>query len=176
MRNVNSSHKNDSRTKRSSLRLSKLTGSQRNAYHRALEAIHLVRTGQRRSLTGAAREAGTTSRTVAHYAGGALSRRGSRYKVKGSDRLRRELTFYDSSGKLALVTHSSRQATAIAKYHNAIKAYLIYGDDSALSEFDGKSIVVHGKPYPFLTDRRVLNRLARAGELNFLEIYTSIGA
>jgi hypothetical protein len=100
---------------------------------------------------------------------------GTKYQVKPSDRLRRELTFYDSKGKTTLVTHSSRQATQIATYHNAVKAYLIFGDDTALRAFDGKSITVHGIRYPFLTDRRVLSRLARAGELNFLEIYASDG-
>jgi hypothetical protein len=93
-----------------------------------------------------------------------------------SDRLRRDLNFYDSKGKFTLTTHSSRQASKIAKYHNAVRSYIVYGDDSALKPFEGKAITVHGKPYAFVTDRRVLNRLGRAGELHFLDIYGEGGA
>lgn len=157
------------------IRVSALTTSQEIRYRNSLDAIKLLRDGRARSLTRAARESSTTAATVRRYAGSALSLRGSKYRVKPSDRLRRELTFYDSKGRTTLVTHSSRQATQIAIYHNAVKAYLVFGDDSALRAFDGKSITVHGKSYPFLTDRRVLSRLERAGELNFLEIYASDG-
>lgn len=167
--------KNDPKHQMPRLRVSKLRTSQKETYRKALDAIQLMRSGQTKTLTAAAREAGTTSPTVRRYAGSAFAMRGSKYRVKPSDRLRRELAFYNSKGKTTLVTHSSRQATQIATYHNAVKAYLIFGDDTALRGFDGKSITVHGTRHPFLTDRRVLSRLARAGELNFLEIYASDG-
>jgi len=91
--------------------------------------------------------------------------------VKESDRLRRELVFYDASGEITLVTHSSKHATELSAYHNAVRAFLIYGDDAALRKFEGKRIVIGGVQRTFLTDKRVLSRLARAGELNILDIY-----
>jgi hypothetical protein len=127
------------------------------------------------SLKAASFEAGTSPRSMQRHAPAAFVKIGSLVKARPSDRLRRDLAFYNTKGKFTLVTHSSRQATQIATYHNAVKAYLLFGDDSALAEFDGKTITVHSKSYPFLTDRRVLSRFARAGELNFLDIYASDG-
>jgi|HubBroStandDraft_4_1064222.scaffolds.fasta_scaffold536761_1 hypothetical protein len=153
----------------------KLTGPSDEVYRRVLDALHFKREHPRISLAKAAAAAGTTPRTVTRYAKGAIYKRGARLRVKSSDRLHRDLIFYDSKGPFTLTTRSSRQASEIAKYHNAVRAYVIYGDDSALQNFDGKSITVHGKPYRFVTDRRTLNRFARAGELRFLDIYKDGG-
>jgi hypothetical protein len=153
-----------------------LRPSQAETYRRVLDALKVKREHPKYSLRRAAREAATSVSTIRRYASNVLTKSAGRYTVKTSDRLRRDLAFYDSRGQFTLTTHSSRQASTIAKYHNAVRAYLIYGDDSALSEFEGQSITVHGKPYPFLTDRRSLNRLARAGELHFLDIYSNGGA
>src|SRR3981081_4278524 len=87
--------------------------SQEIRYRSSLDAVKLLRDGRTKSLTQAARESGTTTGTVLRYAGSAVSKRGDRYVVRPSDRLRRELTFYDSKGTFTLVTHSSRQATQI---------------------------------------------------------------
>jgi hypothetical protein len=159
----------------SRIRLTALSSSQEMRYRSSLDAIKLIREGNAKSLTQAARESGTTVPTVLRYARSAIVRQRGRYGVRPSDRLRRELVFYTPTGRTTLVTHSSRQATEIAKYHNAVKAFVSHGDFGALQEFRNKSIVVHGKRQEFLTDTRVLNRLARAGELSVLEIYSSVG-
>jgi hypothetical protein len=152
-----------------------LSDLQQEVRRRSLDAVKFMRE-RGYSLRRAAREAGTTSGSVLRYGKSAIVKRGRQYKARSSDRLRRDLVFYNRKGQYILTTHSSRQASQIGKYHNAIRAYLVHGDDSALREFEGKSIVVHGKAYPFVTDRRVVNRLARAGELQFLDLYASGGA
>jgi hypothetical protein len=155
----------------SRINFGRLSARQLDHYRSALDALKLKRENPNISLTKAAKESGTTAPTVRRYVGSALIKHRGRYGARPSDRLRRDLVFYDSKGKFTLTTHSSRQSSTIAKYHNAVRAYIVYGDDSALKLFEGKAITVHGKPYAFMTDRRTLNRLARAGELHFLDIY-----
>jgi hypothetical protein len=137
---------------------------------RTLDTIHLMRS-QGRTLSSAAREVGISPASAIHYAHGAIYEVGGRYRVRPHDTLRRDLVFYDSEGQITVETHSSETASDIGRYHNAVREYLIYGDDTALLEFEGKSVIADGGKYRYITDRRTLNRLARAGELNFLEIY-----
>jgi hypothetical protein len=153
------------------IRLSRLKPNQRETYRRALDTVKLLREHRRYSLARAAQESGTSAPTVRRYAGSALAKRRGRYGAKPTDRLPRGLIFYDSEDELTLRTRSSRQASEIARYHNAVKAYVIHGDDTALREFEGKSIRVNGVDHPYVTDRRVLRKLERAGVLRFLDIY-----
>jgi hypothetical protein len=145
------------------------TPSQHETYRRSLDAVHPMREGK--SLARASREAGVSPSSVLKHASLAIERRGGRYVARRADRLPRELLFYDAKGRIKLLTRSSKTASDIGRYHNAVRKYLVEGNDSGLRDFEGKAIVVEGGRLPFITDRRTLNRLARAGELNFLEIY-----
>jgi hypothetical protein len=165
--NVNMPHRRPKRAKRGSSRGQRV--SERDLRERILDTIHLMREGK--SLTSASREVGISREAAIKYSQGVITKRGRVYKVRQWDRLRRDLLFYDAHGQVTVVTHSSRTASKIARYHNAVRGYLIYGDDAALREFEGESIAVGGKQLPFITDKRTLSRLARAGELNFLDIY-----
>jgi hypothetical protein len=140
-------------------------------YRAGLDVVGLMRRHPRYSLTSASDEVGVDPRTVRRHVGSALEKHGNRYRVKRWDRLTRELDLLDERGRFTVVTRSSNQASTIGTYHNAVRAYVIRGDDSALRLFDGKSIRIDGKDYPFLTDRKTLDRLARAGELKTNDIY-----
>jgi hypothetical protein len=49
---------------------------------------------------------------------------------------------------------------------------LSFGSDTqALDRFAGKTLKAGGKTYAFVTDYKTLVRIARAGEVYFLDIY-----
>ena len=65
----------------------------------------------------------------------------------------------------------SRAAARLAKYWNAVHHYLKTGDDGPLGPFQGKGIRIGGEFFQFTTDLATLERLARAGEIQFEDIY-----
>ena len=75
------------------------------------------------------------------------------------------------SGTQVADLQGNRRATALARYWNAVDSYLKTGDMTALQPFRGKAVRVGRRSYPFVTDRRTLERLARAGEVRFEDIY-----
>ncbi len=124
------------------------------------------------SLTRAARRAGTTLKTVLKYVGSALIRGSNgRYSATPSDRLTRHLFFLTKSGNVDVAVQGSRQASRVGRYMAAVHLYLSTGDARALAEFEGKKIRSRSQTYVFLTDTRVLDRLARAGEVSFERLY-----
>ena len=82
------------------------------ARQRALEALNLMRQG--RSLSRAAKRAGTTPENVLKQVGAALRRRrdGS-YVPTPADHLKRSLRFLTPDGIMALEVRSSRTASQI---------------------------------------------------------------
>jgi hypothetical protein len=141
------------------------------AYDRALRVLSLMRSKQT-SLTRAARETKTTPRTVIRHAGKAITKAESgRYRAKPSDRLARSLNFITTNGTVGITVRGSRLASTIAKYSNAVQRYLETGQTDELEPFVGKSIQVGKTRYPFVTDTRLLNRLGRAGEVSFEDLY-----
>jgi hypothetical protein len=152
-----------------------LSPSQHEIRFGALDVINLMRKDRRVTFADAARTTGIDPRQVKLYAGSALEKVHNRYQARDFDRLRRDLYLYDWNGKLVVSTHSSKAASAIGRYHYAVRAFVQYGDETRLHEFDGRSITVGGQQYEFFTDRRRLRQLARAGELNITEIYASGG-
>jgi len=121
--------------KRRQPNLAKLSPTEQWTYRLVLDAKSLMARHPRKSLAQAARESGTSPATVLRYAGAAFYKRHGRYRAKDVDRLRRELTLYDKFGKFKVVTHSSKAASLISRYHGAIKSFIYYGDPSALEEF-----------------------------------------
>jgi hypothetical protein len=61
---------------------------------------------------------------------------------------------------------SSREASLLGKYWNAVKRYKHTGDVSHLDRFRGKEITVRGRKVALLTDKDALDTLARSGEMD----------
>jgi len=93
------------------------------------------------------------------------------YAVKASDRLYRELHFLTPNGRIVLGVSDSRTASRIARYWAAVDRYLKTGKTDALREYRGGSVRVGKVSYPFVTDPQTLNRLGRAGEVSFDDLY-----
>jgi hypothetical protein len=149
------------------------TAASQLARSRALEALHLMR-GKRRTMAQAAKEAGTTPRTVVRYAGSALSKTtGRRYRAKPADRLLRSLRFLAPDGLITVEVRGSRKASTIAGYWAAADRYLKTGETSGLMPFRGKSIAISKTRYPFITDPRTLDSLGNAGEVQFEDLYAA---
>jgi hypothetical protein len=117
----------------------------------------------------AAKAEGISVKKIRKYVGSALRKRGKDYVAKRSDRLVRRLATLDARGMRPIEVRSSKAASLVGRYWNAIDAAL-KGKPSALKEFRGKKI-----PYnklKFLTNLKTLRRLQDAGLLeNIKEIY-----
>lgn len=150
--------------------LEALNGAKEDAYRRVLDALSLSRR-DKLSATKAARASGTTLKTMRRYAANAIEERNGRCYVAPSDRLPRRMRMLTSQGEVAVRTTSSRTATRIADHNNAIRAYVLTGDPSALKAFDGKTVRSGGQVYQFATDRRTIDRYVRAGSIHFVDIY-----
>ncbi|MGA7201584.1 MAG: hypothetical protein WBX26_07130 [Candidatus Cybelea sp.] len=151
--------------------LDALTGTKEDTYRRVLDAIALSRRDRKTSPTKAARATGTTLQTMRRYAPGAVELHGSRYVVTPSDRLPRRMRMLTPEGEVIVRTTSSRTATGIADYNNAMRIYVMTGDPSALAAFKDKTVRSGGKVHAFATDRRTIDRFVRAGAVHFVEIY-----
>jgi len=152
------------------------TTVQRERQRRVLDAIALKRRSPGISLTEAAKRSGTTLRTIRRWAAAALETRRGRVGVRATDRIARDLLFLTDKGQVTVRVTNSRDASRVARYNNAVRRFLSHFDEEQLRAFDGKTLRVHGTEYRFVTDPRVLLRLARAGEVHFLDIYAPVGA
>lgn len=141
-----------------------------------LDAVSLKRRHPELSMTEAAKRSGTTLRTIRRYARSAIEMRSGRLDARRTDRIPRDLLMFDNKGQITIRVTNSRDATRVAKYNNAVRRFLLHGDDSQLKRFAGKKLSVGGKRYPFVTDPASLNRIARGGEIHFLDIYSASGA
>lgn len=122
------------------------------------------------SASSAAKVEGTTVKNILKYVRRAVRKRGKDYFAKPSDRLLRPPMFaIDRYGMRPIVVRSSRAASLIGRYFNAVDDAL-KGKPAALREFRGKKI-----PYnklKFLTNVKTLRRLQDAGVLdNLKDIY-----
>ncbi len=113
---------------------------------------------------------------VRKYAGSALTERKGKLVAKPYDRLLRVMQFPTPQGLMPLEVRDSRSASRLAQYDNAVKTFLLTGDDRALRPFRGKAIRSGKRGYPFITDPETLTRLGHAGELRFDSIYEQFDA
>lgn len=164
------------RSRKTTIYLSPTLDRERDAQRRVLDALALKRRQPALSMTQVARRSGTTVKTVRRYAGPALETRSGRLDAKSTDKIARDLSFLTDRGYIALRVTNSRDATRIARHSNAVRKFVMHADDSSLRRFEGKSIKAGGKTHFFVTDRATINRLARAGELHFLDIYGPPGS
>jgi hypothetical protein len=137
---------------------------------RVVKALLLAREG--RSLTRAAKLAGTTLRTMRQHARSSIRKdaRGH-YIVRPRDTLRRPMRFLTPDGQVTLPVRQSGTASEIAHHMAAVKRYFATGDTTALRRFRGRAIRVGKLAYAFITDPRTLERLWHAGEVQFEDLY-----
>lgn len=145
-------------------------------YRRVLDALSLKRRKKHLSLSAAARESGTTVRTMRRYAGATLEMRSGRLDVKSTDALPRPMRMLTPRGEVTILTKSAKTASRIARYNNAIREFLNTGDARALRPFVGKALRGRGERFEFVTDPATIQRLARAGAVHFLDVYDSEAA
>ena len=124
-----------------------------------------------RSLRAAAEQAGVSPRTVVEKARLALRKHHGRYVAIPLDELRRPMRVLTERGLVVLDVRSSRTATRLATYWHAVDAYLRTGDKRRLASYAGRSFLAQGHRMPFITDPRLLDRLAQAGEVTFEDLY-----
>jgi hypothetical protein len=172
-------HKRRSQTKPTSRKpvevtrnfLEALTGRREDTYYRVLDAIALKRRDPKLSLTKAAKHSGTTIHTIERYAPSALEVRSGRFDVRQSDRLLRRMRMLTPQGEVVVRTTSSRTATRIAEYNNALREYVLTRDTTQLKRFENKTVRSGGETYAFVTDPKILDRNVRAGMVHFVDIY-----
>lgn len=140
---------------------------------RVFDALALKRRNPEWPITKAARQAGTTLATIRRYAGGVLETRSGRLDVKPRDRLMRSVRMLTDRGEIIIDTSSSVTASRIARHSNAIRAYRITNDPGVLAPFQSKFVRSGGQRYEFVTDPRTIDRLFRAGAVNFLDLYAT---
>ena len=150
--------------------LDALTRAKEEAYYRVLDALSISRR-ENISPTKAAKRSGTTLKTMRKYAGGAIEERSGRFYVKPSDRLPRRMRMLTPKGEVVVRTTSSRTATLIAEYNNALREYVLTRDTSEVKRLGKKIVRSGGEQYAFATDTRTIDRYVRAGGVHFVDIY-----
>lgn len=140
------------------------------ATQRTLEVVHAMRS-RGLSLAQAAREVGTTPRTVQRHGASALTRKGSRYVARKFDRIPRTLRHITASGLQTVTVRSSRIASRIAQHAAAANRFLHSGDVSVLWPFEGETFRVGKTTFVFLTDPTTLEQLASVGEVSYHDLY-----
>lgn len=144
-----------------------LSPREREARARALEALSRVRTSDL-SLTSAAREAGTTVKTIVRYADSAVERLPSgRYRVRQGDSLYRRLQVISTEGLVEVDVRGLLEARLASDHANAIRDYGLSGDESVLDRFRGARV----GGVALETDVFKLAALAAAGELDEFQFY-----
>ena len=136
---------------------------------RGLHALRLMRRGE--SLKAAAQKAATTPRTVRKYTQAGMRKRAGHWQAIPVDELRRPLKVLTDRGIIVLDVRSSKTASRIAEYWNAVDHYLRTGDRRPLEPFQGQRFRAQGHLFPFITDPRLLDRLAAAGQVTFEDLY-----
>lgn len=155
-----------------SLRMWETAGMQgQPKYDASIEVLRLRRAGL--SWTKATRQAGITKDTALSYTGAAYEQDGKgRWIPKKSDRLYRSMRFHDGRGWFWVEPANSKEASKLASYQSAVKTYLETGDDRELRKFQRMMLKTRQKTsLPFLTDLDQLDRLGKAGELSFEDLY-----
>jgi hypothetical protein len=145
-------------------RLESLSARQRETYTRARQARQLMlRAGMSRGR--AAREAGTTPRTMERYLGPTVEKQGRRWRAKPGGRLYSYVWVPTSSGMRRLVA-TEREANLARAYKDALWRYVTQNDDAELSKFEGASIA----GYTLETDPALIEEMIDRGELDPYEV------
>lgn len=142
---------------------------------RVYDALALGRREPSLMLSEAAKRSGTTIQTIKRHASEALEKRDGRLRIKPNDHLKRKMLMLTSDGLITVTTRDWDTASVIGAYWNAVRAYITGGNFESLEPFVLRFIQVEEGFFEFLTHRPTLDRLARAGELHFQDLYASTG-
>src|SRR5438105_2370856 len=96
------------------------------------------------SLHAAAPTAHVAPRTVKRYGHQALRKRAGAYVVVPIDELRRPMRVLTERGIVVVNVRSSKTASRLATYWNAVDAYLRSGDRRVFAPFEGKQFRAEG--------------------------------
>jgi len=127
------------------------------------------------SLAEASRLEHIKPSTVLRYAGTVLRQEkpGGRYHAFPHDKLRRELQVPTALGLTTVPIRGNKSATQVAKYLNAVGAYLRKGEEGQLKKFRGMKVGPKNQQIELITDPRTLSSLAEAGALRIDQLYAS---
>ena len=143
-----------------------LTEAQREARHRAFEAIGEMR-DHGLSLRAAAHEVGTTPETVRRYASQALTKEGRRYKPTNTDRAYQRMSVLSVDGVAEVDTRGSKVRSLVGQHWNAIRSYAATGDVELLNRFEGKRV----GGVELASDPDLVEEYLRQGGLDIDDIY-----
>jgi hypothetical protein len=149
------------------------TERQAKVYRKALATIARVRRGL--SLTKAARLEHIKPKTVQRHVGRALYRSGSNkpWKVTRTDRLSAKMLITTDRGLIFDVVRGSVERIRLSRYDIALRKWRA-GEDGAeqeLASFKGQTVAGH----VLITDPDLLIQLEEAGQLDFDNLYYSVG-
>lgn len=123
------------------------------------------------SLTDAAERLQTDPRTVLRHVGRALVKRGGQWVALDDDRIVRKMNILAPDGPEPIEVEGIRRARMISSYLNAVGRRK--RDPAILAAFRGRYVVdTLGRRHPFVTERRALDRLERAGLLTIDDAYS----
>ena len=127
------------------------------------------------SLGKAARLNRIKPETVIRYAGKALYRSGpgKPYKVTKTDRLSAKMLILTERGPLFSVVRSSIERARLHEYNKALRSWRAAEDGAGRALSALKGLTVAG--YVLITDPDVLIRLEEADQLDFDNLYYSVG-
>lgn len=146
-----------------------LSQSEARSREAALEALRALREGK--SLSAATREAHTTANTVMRWVKPALARDAQgRWHAKTSDRLFRRMVIVTGEGLSEIDVRTSRQASQLARYMNAVRQFLATGDERVLDPYRGQSVA----GATLETDPDVLEAVGLRHTVSFESIYSTV--
>jgi hypothetical protein len=135
---------------------------------RVLATISLMRR-ERLPLKIAAKVERIRPATVVRYAGSALRKSKSDYRVKPSDRIPRSLNVIGPKGMRIARVRGSKSATTLARYMNAVKTFVRTGNPTPLERFKGERLP--GSTQNFVVSPKKLKLFADAGILEIEKLY-----
>jgi len=136
---------------------------------------------------GIMRREGTSASEVAHRekmklstfrkgAGRFLYRSGpgKPWKARDEDQLSFSMEVLTRQGRLSVIIRKSRERRLLHNYESALRMFrgAEDGAEAELKEFEGKTV----GGYKLITDTKLLIQLEEAGQLDFENLYTSLGA
>jgi len=134
---------------------------------------HMRREGA--SASEAARRERMKLKTFRKGAGRFLYRAGpgKPWKARSEDQLRFSMTVLTRKGRVAAIVRNSRERRLLHDYESAVRSFRANEDgaEEELKSFEGKTIGGH----ELITDSRLLIELEEADELDFENLYTSVG-
>jgi len=141
---------------------------------RALRVLSRTRRGQ--SLSEAARVVGIKPETVRKYLPSQFHQDapGKPWVPTESDRLSAVMNVLTPQGRIAVTVRSSRERSRQGRYDIALRKWRLGepGAEAELSAFKGQKV----GGYTLITNPKLLATLEDAGQIDFDELYTSLGS